>query len=657
MRKTVLRLTSLLCAAVMLMAGGTLTASVSAEGNYDSFFTATGLSKNTVGDNLTIPSDKIISSAVKKAVKDGSVCIALNKDNSYSFTDAEKANKDIVLSAAASMLNKQFYEEMGGAEYFGSYEEFKKSVLSQVGAESEADLRIEPYFVFMFAYRKPYGVDEKNQLVTNEKAAEKALRRMFELAKKESGFNDAIYDTFSKKAVGAVYADCRYDGKSEVSLDIRATNTEYKTTDTIKLSSDSAFYIYNTLVPKDTKKLVISSRDKGTVKFLTDFIPDDCVWVCSDETVDFDDCIFDIKEIQKALPNLKELYMYQARVKNEKYIAKMTNLQALSYYPLAADENYSRFIEKPVIKDPPFKNLTKLKKLWLYGEYSDYSFLEKMTSLQSVYAELRNEKAAPSLFKSKCVTKLFIQCGTKFDMTGIKNMTGLKELDIENVANVDPKAISGIKNLRKLKIGVGGTYDFSPLTKLTKLNDLSISGAETNDWSFLKKMKSLDTLFIGYTKLYDKDIKGLGVKSICLYETRNTFAVFSELPKLETAEIMSSYHTFKDFKPSKTLKNFTETFGDGDDYSALAKCPKLERVILLGCKGKFDIKDFVGCRNLKEIYLNGTVITNGEQLAKIKTLTRVSIYSYSVDTTLADKLKKALPKCEIDIKQEQFFQN
>ena len=632
MKKAILRLTSVLCAAVMLTASA---AGASGGNDLSSFFTSTGTGSDSVAYDIAAPSDKIINSAVKKAVKDGSVYIAYRKDRTYAVTDKKKAEKDMSLSAAASMLDKQFYEDMGGAEYFGSYEKYKASILSLEGVSSESELKVEPYFVFMFTYSKPYA---GTPLVTNEKAAEKALRRTFELAKTNSDLNGAISETFGKNAVEGAYVTCDYSGKSEAVLKIRSTNTGLNISETLKFSSDSAFYIYNTLVPKNTKKLVISSRDAGTVKFLADFIPDDCVWVCSDESVDFDDCVFDMKEIQKALPDLKELYMYQARVKNEKYIGKMTKLEALSYYPLSADENYSRFIETPVIKTVPFKNLKNIKKLWLYGEYSDYSFLEKMTSLKSVYAELRNEKAAPSLFRSKCVTKLFVQCGTKFDMTGIKNMTGLKELDIENEANVDPKAISGIKNLRKLKIGVGGTYDFSPLTKLTKL-------------------KSLDTLFIGYTKLYDKDIKGLGVKSICLYETRNTYAVFSELPKLETAEIMSSYHTFKDFKPSKTLKNFTETFGNGGDYSALAKCPKLERVILLGCKGKFDVKDFVGCKNLKEIYLNGTQITNGEKLANIKTLKYIAIYSYFVDTALADKLKKALPKCEIDIKQDQFYQN
>lgn len=652
MKKAILKLTSLLCAAVMLITGGTVTAS--AEEKFDSFFSSTGTQSDTPANYLSMPSDKVINTAVQKAVKSGSACIAFRNDHSYAVVDKEKAEKDMFYSAVAAMLDKSYYEEMGGDSYYGSYEEYKSSLLVTAGVKSESELKVEPYFVFRFTYTAPRG---EKMLVTHETAVEKALRRTFELQKENSDFKNAISDVFRLKIVGGVYVNCNYNGKSEETLEIKPAKPTFVINETLKLSSASGFYIYNTFVPKDTKKLVISSRDASTVKFLTDFIPDDCVWVCSDESVDFDDCVFDMKEIQKALPNLKELYMYQARVKNEKYIGKMTNLQALSYYPLGADENYSRFIETPVIKDPPFKNLKKLKKLWLYGEYSDYSFLEKMTSLKSVYAELRNEKAAPSLFKCKCVNKLYIQC-KQFDMTGIKNMTGLKELEIDSSVCVDAKAISGIKNLRKLKIqSTGETFDLSALSKCTKLTDLSLSGVETKDWSFLKKLKNLNALFLGYNKVHDSDIRGLNVKEITLYDTRNTYAVLSELPKLENAVVMDLTGWVDAFKGSKTLKSYAEIFGKGGNYAILAKCPNLETITLLGCKGKFDANDFVKCKKLNDICFDGTRILNGEMLGKIKTLKNIMLHYNGVDMKLEFKLKEALPECEIDIDQTQFYNN
>ncbi|MBQ9384076.1 MAG: hypothetical protein IJT87_07550 [Ruminiclostridium sp.] len=649
MKKAILKLTSLLCAAVMLVTSGTGSMTAFAE----EYFSATGSKDIDPANYLSMPSDKVINAAVQRAVKSGNAYIAYRKDCSYSVVDKEKAEKDMFYSAVAAMLNKSCYEEMGGAGYYGSYEEYKDSLLSAAGVKSESELKVEPYFVFAFTYTAPRG---EKMLVTNEKAAEKALRRTFELQRENRDFKSAISDVFRLKIVGGVYVNCNYNGKSEETLEIKPAEPTFVITETLKLSSASGFYIYNTFVPKNTKKLVISSRDADTVKFLTDFIPDDCVWACRDETVDFDDCVFDMKEIQKALPNLKELYMYQARVKNEKYIAKMTNLQALSYYPLSPDENYSRFIEKPVIKTPPYKNLKNLKKLWMYGEYSDYSFLEKMTSLKSVYAELRDAKAASSLFGSKRVNKLYIQC-EKLDMTGIKNMTGLKELEIDSSVCVDAKAVAGINNLRKLKISCSGTYDLSALANCAKLTDLSLNGAEAKDWGFLKKLKNLKTLFLGYVKVHDSDIRGLNVTEITLYDTRNTYAVLSELPKLESAAVMELSGWVDAFKGSKTLKSYAEIFGRGGDYKVLAKCPNLETITLLGCRGKFDANDFVKCKKLTGIYFNGTRILNGEKLGKIKTLKNIMLHYNGVDMKLGFKLKEALPECEIDVDQTQVYNN
>lgn len=647
MKKTLLKLTSLLCAAVMLTASGTGAVTVYA----DSSAKTTASQKDDPADHLSMPSDKVISEAVSKAVKSGSVYIAYRKDHSYSVIDKEKAEKDSFFSALAAMLDKQYYAEMGGDGYYGSYEEYKSSLLSRAGVENEAELKVEPYFLFVFTYTAPRG---EKTLVTNEKAVEKALRRTFELQKENSGFKKTISNVFSLGIVGGVFVKCDYNGRSEATLEIDTQKPTLGIKETLKFGSVEGFYIYNTFVPKNTKKLVISSRDSDTIKFLTDFIPKDCVWVCSNEEVDFDDCVFDMKEIQKELPHLKELYMYQARVTNEKYIGKLSDLEALSYYPLDAEANYSKFIEKPVIKDPPFRKLKKLKKLWLYGEYSDYGFLEKLPNLKSVYAELRNAKAAPSLFKNKRVNKMYIQC-KQFDMSGIKNMTGLKELEIDSSVCVDAKAISGIRNLRKLKISASGTYDLSALANCAGLTDLSLNGAQAKDWSFLKKIKNLKKLFIGYVKVYDSDLSGLNVTDITLYETRNTYSVLSELPKLERATVMTLKGWFDVFRGSKTLKSFTDIFGRGGDYAGLAECPNLETITLLGCRGKFDANDFVKCKKLKDIYFDGTRILNGEKLGKIKTLKKIVLHYDSVDMKLEYKLKEALPECETDIDRKQFY--
>ena len=203
----------------------------------------------------------------------------------------------------------------------------------------------------------------------------------------------------------------------------------------------------------------------------------------------------------------------------------------------------------------------------------------------------------------------------------------------------------------------GETFDLSALSKCTKLTDLSLSGVETKDWSFLKKLKNLNSLFLGYNKVHDSDIRGLNVKEITLYDTRNTYAVLSELPKLESAAVMDLTGWVDAFKGSKTLKSYAELFGKGGDYAVLAKCPNLETITLLGCKGKFDANDFVKCKKLNDICFDGTRILNGEKLGKIKTLKNIMLHYNGVDMKLEFKLKEALPECEIDIDQTQFYNN
>ena len=154
----------------------------------------------------------------------------------------------------------------------------------------------------------------------------------------------------------------------------------------------SLIFLCDVFVPSDTKKLFITSRDKWSAEILVDFLPENCLWVCDEGDEYSEDFVFDLEEISEALPNLTELYMYQTLVANPDSIGNMKNLTSLSYY--AIDEVVNGF---PARTDSPFTSLKKLKKLRLYGEYTDYSFLNKMTSLEDVYVCMESAASAESL--------------------------------------------------------------------------------------------------------------------------------------------------------------------------------------------------------------------------------------------------------------------
>ena len=169
--------------------------------------------------------------------------------------------------------------------------------------------------------------------------------------------------------------------------------------------------------------------------------------------------------------------------------------------------------------------------------------------------------------------------------------------------------------------------------------------------------EKLKKLLLYYTNTTDDDIKGLNVTELDLSNTNNHYSVLSEMPKLRWVMVSELYGSIDDFKGSDTLESYGELFGDSGNYSTLALCPNLQTINLMGCNGTFDAKDFTNLKKLKEVYLNGTKILNGEKLGEIKTLKSIGIYSYSVDKTLADTLKKKLPDCDIAVEADQFFKN
>lgn len=611
-----------------------------------------------------MPSDSIISEAVKIAVTGEEVCIALYEDGKYEVMSRDEMLDTSMLKTVEEMLSREYYDEMVSLyeEYpemleeagFSSYEEYREMIFSMFGDYEEyfdenGKLKkdIKPYFYFRYEYK---GYDGEG-FISPEEAAEAGLRWLFGLRAEKSGLEPLIEYVFEQGVTDGIYASCEYGGKgtAQARTYYYSHSIDFDAEETLTFETEGGIFLCDVFVPSDTKKLFITSRDKWTAEILVDFLPEDCLWVCDEGDEYSEDFVFDLEEIAKALPNLTELYMYQTLVANPDSIGDMKNLTALSYY--AIDEVVNGF---PARTDSPFISLKKLKKLRLYGEYTDYSFLDKMSSLEDVYVCVESAASAESLFKNKCVTGIEFRC-SGFDSSGIQNLTNLKYLDTNPY--VDINDIAKVTSLTELTIDGNTRVDLSPLASLKNLEVLTIQSTKSTDWSFLKELKKLKNLSLNYTNTDDDDIGGLNVTDLSLTSTNNHYSVLSEMPKLRWVMVSELYGSIDDFKGSDTLESYGELFGDSGNYSTLALCPNLQTINLMGCNGTFDAADFTDMKKLKEVYLNGTRLLNGEKLGNIKTLKFITVYSYSADTALADTLKKQLPDCSITVEADQFFNN
>ena len=418
---------------------------------------------------------------------------------------------------------------------------------------------------------------------------------------------------------------------------------------------EGGIYLNGVFIPEDTEKLFITSREEYVAEMLAgEFIPEDCLWMCKESSYGTVP-VYDMKQLAEGLPQLKELYMYQAQAENTDAIADMTGLQVLSYY-VSTDSQYP----SETLNDLPFSELKGLRKLRIYGEYEDYSFLDGMDGLEEVFVEIMTDSAGlQSLFEQSCVTGVEISViGSDGygDLSGIGGMKNLRELKI-NGGNIDYDAIGRLSSLETLYIRAYNKADASALAKLDRVKDLTLMDVETNDWSFLADMDSLTALTLSYTNTRDKDIEMLdGLISLSLTETNNTYSVIGKLDSLETAFVMDILGSVDDIGGSDTLRSYGEMMGDGGDYSALLSCPKLTHITLWGCNGRFDAADFAGC-GLEELFCNGTTVENPLALGDIPTLNTVELSYDDAETSLQEELQQLLPDCSITVNNTPFFHN
>ncbi|MBQ8569801.1 MAG: hypothetical protein IJ446_11345 [Oscillospiraceae bacterium] len=611
---------------------------------------------------LKTPSESFLNKVYDKSKDSDAAVICMDKTGKYSMGNYDELVKmtelEYYYEIAELMLSEDYYKEYY-SDYFESYSEYKAYIL-----EGFEELGIREYFD---NNGKPKKQQEKNRLfivVDNQKNTEKSKytgKEIYSVA--VDGLidyindNTEIYNSIVKalKSGKSYYVSVSTNMGDDGLLDVSFMFTsdidgkiEFSYSGKLSMSGEEGFMLGNTFVPYSTTSLFISSRDETVAEMLAnDFVPESCLKVCADSDSYYNDEItFDIKKLYEKLPNLKELYMYQAVCTNTKYISKFKNLEVLSYYT-------GYYGESAV--DTPFVNLPKLKTLRLYGAYKSYSFLNKMENLKDIHVDVISDdkKVLKSLYKCKNVTSVTIDTAVN-DLTGISSMTKLKRLEIKRTNKLDFEAIGKLKNLTELEVRASQQTNIDKLANLKKLKVLYLSDVDCYDWSFLQKMTSLRDLTLQDVRVYNSDIKPLkNLTDLAFYNVPVTYSVLSEFPKLKNVFISDISGSIDSFKGSDSLESYGELFGHGGDYSVLAKCPKLKNISLMGCKDSIDVSKFTK-HKLKEFSANGTKVKNAASLAKIKTLEFISLDTENVDQKTADKIKKALPKCNVVYSDKAF---
>ncbi len=428
-------------------------------------------------------------------------------------------------------------------------------------------------------------------------------------------------------------SECRYSEKTALAVSasfFRDSDCPIKIDDTVSADGESGVFISGQFIPGDTEKLFVTSRDKNTALMLAGYsVPDDCVFLTGGNN-GYTDTVYDFEEIALKLPDLKELYMYQAQGENQSAISKLTKLEALSYY--VTDDPYST---TSTTNDFPFAKLPKLKTLSLYGNYDNYSFLSGMKGLKSLHVNTSAIKSdMKSLLKCTAITSLELT-GWSEDCQELYKLKNLKTLDVSG-GNIDFAAIGKIKSLEKLEARCyKDNMNISELGKLDKLTCLKLSTVSCGDWSFLKEMESLNTLLLCYSdNVKNKDIAGI--------------------KNLTALSLLST--PINDFNGSKTLENYEDILGGCIDYSALAKCPKLKTIAIFGSDSAFDCK-YLTKLPLEGIYCDGARVLNAGKLCGIKTLKSITLSIADDDFAYGDTLRAALPDCEINLNNKPFFNN
>ncbi|MDE6591929.1 MAG: hypothetical protein K2K57_02555 [Oscillospiraceae bacterium] len=609
----------------------------------DSYNIGEASEENSENDNLKKDTDKgsVIAEiseeerALLEDIREGGYLV-MQRDGSFLAAVGEEASDYYVLSYKGITLSDEYYEMMSEYAEYSSKEEYAAEIF-------EMYPQLEKYYdkngnlkktneekIIIDIRDVTYNYNE-SETDHSKEAFSRVGEWVMSRLKGDEELREGCFSAAEKSGFAWVFALYEWDENGIIEARLKSSSSEGETeiNDMFHVSGKEGVMLGNSFVFADTKKLALTSREKWEFAMLAgDFVPEDCELICDDDKYYSGELWIDLAEVAEKLPELTELYMYQANVTSIEGLRDMENLETLSYYAVGDSST-------------PFTELKNLKTLRLYGDYEDYSFLNEMDWLEEIHVTYDGDdrNTLDSLFECRGLTSLEIDAwggDLKLDINGIDKLEKLKKLDITG-SDIDFAPISRLPELEDLKVRcVNGEKNVKELKNAPKLKKLFLSDLDIMSWNFLEDMPVLEDLYLFYTPyVTNADIKPLkNLKSLSLCEAGCDSEAVEGLENLERF----SYSIYSGWQ----------------DYSKLSTCKSLRELAIMGSGGVLNCEDIKNAP-LEIIYCDGTDVENAEALAEIKTLKSIYIAMGNGKLDCGDMLKEALPDCDVNMEGDAFF--
>jgi len=269
--------------------------------------------------------------------------------------------------------------------------------------------------------------------------------------------------------------------------------------------------------------------------------------------------------------------------------------------------NYIKFIdiggEYPVVDLSGIEKFTYLDELYIGStKLSKISTLSKLTKLKELGICSFSKSLADALGQLKTIKHLTITSTDLNALYGITNLTNLNILILDNIIYTDPSStlvimqdidLTGIKKMTGLKeLFVNGNYVYgiSELPNLKNLRKLSISVNSDTSVDSIKKMTYLTALhLIIHPQVHVEDYQGLDISFLANFKNltelslsqdiiaNNDFSVLSKLTQLTYLDLYKTGITDLSVLSNLTNLEFLDLDNnDISDISALKNLNKLE---------------------------------------------------------------------------------